>query len=779
LIEKRGKARETVLAALFFAGSTLLATLPLVLHLSDGSGDLWDAKLNAWILHWDFHQTFRDPTHLFDANIFYPARYALAFSENLFGAAVFGFGLYAAGVSTLTVYNALFLLGMFLSALAAWALAREVTGDAAASLIAGVVYAYVPWRMSQIPHIQFQWGAFLPLLLLFLVRYFEAGRRRDLVLFAVCFAWNALANVHYAIFSGALLAVALLFESLAGPAVSRRRVLRALLAVGVAGAAVSPFFFPYAKAARLYGMERSYSEMEFYSGRAVEFLSAGSRNWLYGAVTRRFAHAEGDFFPGLVPAGLSVLAIQRLRRKRPDRAGPAADSSDAGTVPPSSRRQWVRGLDLALIALLLLFVAALARPGLRIGFVRLGDPGRLIVLASAVVFLRLAVAFPRRSRFRDLGDFVRRGPMDRRVALFLAIAGVGVLMALGAHTPYYGFLFRSLSFIFRAIRAPARAIVLFHLALAVLSAWGLSLLAGRARSLRRCGLLAAALLLTGVEYRAFPIRVFPVEAEPAPVYRWLAGVPLSGGVMEWPLGDIFDFEYEFRSTAHWKPLVNGSSGFGPPAYRELRGLLSQMPIPDATWQRVASLDAGLLIFHPHDAPSGVLLSYTRAARRAVALGELEVWKTFPHGVDTDYVFRITSGPAFDAGVAPEQRREAAEKFARLSIRPGGDPSPPRVALDFPPANFELRAGEWAYGWALDDSGVLEVRVSTELGPVGPAAYGGPRPDVGKVFPYAADSARSGFGFQIPKLPPGPHTLIVTVVAKDEGQTVLRRAVRVR
>ena len=62
-------------------------------------------------------------------------------------------------------------------------------------------YAFLPWRLSQLPHFQFQWGVFLCLLLLFLLRYLEAGRRRDLVLFGVFFGWNALANVHYALFS--------------------------------------------------------------------------------------------------------------------------------------------------------------------------------------------------------------------------------------------------------------------------------------------------------------------------------------------------------------------------------------------------------------------------------------------------------------------------------------------------------------------------------------------------------------------------------------------------
>jgi hypothetical protein len=131
------RPREIALAALFFLFATVLLTWPIAAHVSNGLADIWDAKLNAWILHWDFHQVFRDPLHLYDANIFYPDRYALAFSENLFGASLFAFPLYASGVSTLFAYNFVFLLGMFLSATAAWALAREITGDPLAASVAG------------------------------------------------------------------------------------------------------------------------------------------------------------------------------------------------------------------------------------------------------------------------------------------------------------------------------------------------------------------------------------------------------------------------------------------------------------------------------------------------------------------------------------------------------------------------------------------------------------------------------------------------------------------
>jgi len=70
-------------------------------------------------------------------------------------------------------------------------------------------------------------------------------------------------------------------------------------------------------------------------------------------------------------------------------------------------------------------------------------------------------------------------------------------------------------------------------------------------------------------------------------------------------------------------------------------------------------------------------------------------------------------------------------------------------------------------------------VATELGPVGPALYGGPRPDVGRLYAAYPDASSCAFGFPLPRLSPGPHTLIVTVLAKDGGKTVLRRPVRYR
>jgi hypothetical protein len=770
-VPRRG---ELALAILFYLIATVLATWPQAARMGSGLGDLWDAKLNAWIFHWDFHQVFRDPIHLFDANIFYPARYALAFSENLFGAAVFGFPFFASGASTLFVYNLLFLLGMLLSALAAWALARDVTGDPWASLLAGAVFAFVPWRLAQIPHVQYQWGAFLALLLLFLLRWLDRGRRRNLVLFAVFFAWNALTNVHYAIFSGILIAVVLAWEVLTGDDPPRpRRIRQTLAAMAIAAVIVLPFYVPYARAAKLYGMRRSIGEMRFYSARPSALLVAGGQNKLWAPLTQRFARPEAEMFPGVIPFALAAYAVVALRRPRRD-----APESKPPLSP--SRRVAVRVLDALAVVAFAAGIGGLLVKGLRVGPVDLRDPGRALVFLTAILVARLAIAFPQGSRRANLREFLRSRRLDRRAGLFASIGLTGLLVAVGGYTPYYTFLFQSFGFLFRAIRVPARGMVLFHLALGVLAAWGLSSLLRRVRSrTERAGFVAAALALTAVEYRAAPIDFPAVAKDPAPVYRWLAAVPVPGAVLEWPIGFDWDAEHVFRSTAHWKKLVNGYSGFAPKYYDELKNLLEERPIPERAWMRIRELGGGLLVLHPHEVEGPTRLNYARAARKALAEGKLEMLGSFAHGNARDFVFRIAPSSPFPTGIAPADRDGAAVEFARLTSVAESELAPPIGVIDVPADDAEVASGAFGFGWALDDSGIARVDVASELGPGPPGVVGGPRPDIPAVYPDFPDAANSGFGFLVPKLPPGPHTLSITLVGKDGGSTVLTRRIRIR
>jgi hypothetical protein len=683
--EARGGVRAAAMAAAIFLLLTILLTWPAAIRLSDGITDNWDAELNAWVLNWDYHQLLADPAHLFDANIFYPARYALAFSENLLGVAVLGFPLFALGLSYIQVYNVLLLTGFFSSALAAWALARRITDDPTASLAAGLLYAFVPWRFAQISHFQFQWGAFLALTLLFLLRYLERDSLRDLVLFGLFLFWNALANMHYAIFS-VLLVFAVLAEDAARPGFRRRlpTYWRVALACLVAAALFLPVALNYRKAATLYGFKRTLVEASFYSARPQDFLDAGPSK-IYGWLSRSWKDRREALFPG--------------------------------------------------ITLLLLGAFGATRP--------------------------------------LTGEFRRRA---RRLGLLLA--GIGVLIALGTHTPIYGALFRISGPFFQAIRVPARGIVLFHIGLGMLAALGLSAL--RSRFTGRVNRFAVPAVLLGLavaEYAAFPLVVFWADPRPAPVYRWIARAPFAGAAIELPFGLDYDIEYVFRSVSHFRPIVNGYSGFFPRDYDALNALFEQRPIPTQVWRDIERLGARLVVYHPHLLVDGRETDYAQLLKEGIEAGRIVPLSGFPHAGRQDFVFNL--GKTRTRIVSREESDSAGREFGQYLQNTRAQADRPFGWLDLPKDGQSVSPGEAGYGWALARSGIAEIRLSTEEAHTGQVSYGSSHPGVSEAHPSYPDTDRAGFTFRIPTLSSGVHQLYFTIVARNGAEAVLERWIRVK
>jgi hypothetical protein len=166
-------------------------------------------------------------------------------------------------------------------------------------------------------------------------------------------------------------------------------------------------------------------------------------------------------------------------------------------------------------------------------------------------------------------------------AVYAAGAIASVDLSLGVNGLGYTWLYDHLA-PFRALRVPARFGMLLGLTLAVLGAFGSArLLRGRAPAVRLvvvCVLLGAVVLES--RNRSLDLSAL-TELHPA-VYEWLAKQP-PGVVCEYPVGNLEgrigpqDATYQYYSTRHWKPLVNGYSGFEPPSYLELKARLSDFP----------------------------------------------------------------------------------------------------------------------------------------------------------------------------------------------------------
>jgi hypothetical protein len=152
-------------------------------------------------------------------------------------------------------------------------------------------------------------------------------------------------------------------------------------------------------------------------------------------------------------------------------------------------------------------------------------------------------------------------------AVAVVASALAIVISLGPETAFYRFLHEHVVLV-RGVRALSRFSLVPVLALSVLA--GLAL-AGR----RRLALPALALIL--VESTNAPLRYhwWPGTSEAA---RSLRGG--SGAVVHLPLG-AGDTQAMLDATAHWRPLVNGDSGFVPVPYTRAMELLDGPPSEDA------------------------------------------------------------------------------------------------------------------------------------------------------------------------------------------------------
>ena len=163
--------------ALFLALTALMTWQQLASPYS--VGDTGDPLFSIWRLSWVAHQLPRDPLRLFDANIFYPELRTLAYSDAMLATALMAAPLLWLGVHQVLVYNIVLVLSFAASGVAMYALVRTLTGDRAAAFVAGVAFAFYPFRFEHYSHLELQVTFWMPLALLMMHRTMTTGRARD------------------------------------------------------------------------------------------------------------------------------------------------------------------------------------------------------------------------------------------------------------------------------------------------------------------------------------------------------------------------------------------------------------------------------------------------------------------------------------------------------------------------------------------------------------------------------------------------------------------------
>jgi hypothetical protein len=293
---------------LLFAALAAVMTWPQVAHLGTRALEHQDVYFNMWRFGWFAHALATAPSRLLDGNIFYPETHTLTYSDAMPVESLLAAPLLWSGLPQVLVHNLMLLGGIVLSGAGAYLLARRLTGNAAAGVTAGIVFAFAPYRFEHYMHMELQWTVWTPWAFWALDRTIETGQRRFGLLTGAMVALQMLSSVYYGIFLALEVGLGAILL-LASEGTRFRATLVSLTLGGVlAGAISAAYAVPYLQTKQQTG-GRHEAEVLTYSARPSSYTIATDTNLLYGRGSASRGRPERRLFPGVLPCLLAVFGL--------------------------------------------------------------------------------------------------------------------------------------------------------------------------------------------------------------------------------------------------------------------------------------------------------------------------------------------------------------------------------------------------------------------------------------------------------------------------------------
>jgi hypothetical protein len=293
---------------------TVIMTWPLAPRLrSVGRVDNGDGQLSIWNVAWVARTLVVDPRHVFDANIFYPHRHTLAYSENNLGAGIIAVPVYWATRNPFAAHNFAVLVAFVLAATGTYYLVRHLNSahgreDPAAAALSAVCFAFTPFVFAHSAHIQLLMTGGLPFTMWMFHRLTaRVSLGRGAALGAVMAA-TAIACGYYGVFVVLMVGYAAIVVATARGWWGSAKYWSAL----GAGAIVSillvlPAFVPYWQLQREQGFRRDLDDARQFSANWSDFLASASN--LHAWMLPHLPPWVDVSFPGFVALVFGVAGV--------------------------------------------------------------------------------------------------------------------------------------------------------------------------------------------------------------------------------------------------------------------------------------------------------------------------------------------------------------------------------------------------------------------------------------------------------------------------------------
>jgi hypothetical protein len=506
----------------YFSGMTLSMTWPLALHIRDSVvGQIGDNVYFVWMMAWFKHAIF--DLHVSPINVpqlNYPEGWSLAYTEIAPSELALGFPASLIWGPVLG-YNVALLLTFVLSGYFMHLWVNDLTGKWGAGLLAGTIFAFLPFRMAHFlaGHLNVAGTMWFPLF--FMGRsdlLFGKNHRRGVWLSGVGLGLIALTTMYYLYMTVVVVGLAALVYFVA---FNRHALLDRELwkRIGQAALIAAPLvilgLLPFVALAGQGGFpSRSVDSVVTGSASVSDFFLPSTDHFIWGRwITQTFGRdhwIEGTLYLGAIALPLSILGIYRLKDDRRYRN----------------------------MILLLVLVSVIAF-GLALG--------------TNLYWLEHMVRVP-------VPGFLQG--ILHRDSFSVRLPG------------YYMFLYFPL---YSKMRTFKRFAIFVLMTVSLMAGLGASWLTGRMRTALRRPLTLALLILVFLDFYPGPYTEF-TKVTARPVDTWLAAQPGQGVVAQFPFYQEEDQDQVYNTLVHGKPFLGGFfNAFPPPQYLRIRPVMNGFP----------------------------------------------------------------------------------------------------------------------------------------------------------------------------------------------------------
>lgn len=330
-----GFARRHWVGTVVILAATLLFFWPVVTRL-DSYSEGGDAMFNAWTLSRNHHCIMRDNCEQYtDGNIYFPHQDSMLYSETQTSAGLLTLPLYWLNDNPIFSYNVWTIASFFLSGWFMYFLARYISrGNVLFAVLAGLIFAFAPFKIAAISHLQNLSIFYLPLALLLILKFWETSHRRYLVGLLPVLTLQFYASWYQMAF--VLIALGVL---LVGAKLVKLINWRQLAAVGAVTAlavmATLPLALEYMRFSKANDASFSIGEQIKYSSSVADYVLPDGLTALAKMYHAAFPQAhygsynlDSTSFHGYVLYAVAIgLAIAAYRLYRSKKAGAMSDAN--------------------------------------------------------------------------------------------------------------------------------------------------------------------------------------------------------------------------------------------------------------------------------------------------------------------------------------------------------------------------------------------------------------------------------------------------------------------